>query len=122
MLVMPRFELEDFCHAIQTHKITLTYVAPPVLVKLSRSESVKSYDLSSLRMITCGAAPLTKELVTTIHSKLGLKVNQAYGLSETNPMTHTQVSSKSPIDTASIHRDTLTCHSHGKTGSTRWAP
>jgi 4-coumarate--CoA ligase len=45
-------------------------------------------------MITSGAAPLTKELVALVHNKLKLKVNQAYGLSETSPMTHTQASSR----------------------------
>ncbi|KAK3675351.1 hypothetical protein LTR78_004861 [Recurvomyces mirabilis] len=87
---MPAFNLEAFCAAIQRYKITFTYVAPPVIVQLSRGANVQKYDLSSLKMITSGAAPLTKELVSFVHGKLKLKVNQAYGLSETSPMTHTQ--------------------------------
>ncbi|EMC94308.1 hypothetical protein BAUCODRAFT_544122 [Baudoinia panamericana UAMH 10762] len=90
IVVMPAFNLNEFCTAVQRYKITFTYVAPPVLVQLSRGREVKKYDLSSLRMITSGAAPLTKELVAFLHDKMGLKVNQAYGLSETSPMTHTQ--------------------------------
>lgn len=58
---------------------------------MSRSDAVKNYDLSSLKMLTSGAAPLTRELVEDIYKKLNVKVNQAYGLSETSPMTHTQV-------------------------------
>ncbi|KAF3010679.1 hypothetical protein E8E13_005541 [Curvularia kusanoi] len=89
-VVLPSFTLPVFLSAIQTHKITFIYVAPPVIVHLARSPLVASYDLSSLRMITSGAAPLTRELVSAVHSRLGLKINQAYGLSETSPMTHTQ--------------------------------
>jgi len=91
LVVMPAFNLEVFLQAIQEYKITFAYVAPPVIVRLARDEIVDKYDLSSLRMITSGAAPLTKELVDAVHKRLNIKVNQAYGLSETSPMTHTQV-------------------------------
>jgi 4-coumarate--CoA ligase len=91
LVVMPAFNLEVFCKTIQDHKITFVYVAPPVVVHLARSDLVKKYDLSSLRMITSGAAPLTKELVDVVYKRLKIKVNQAYGLSETSPMTHAQV-------------------------------
>ncbi|KAK5678413.1 hypothetical protein LTS10_008856 [Elasticomyces elasticus] len=90
VVVMPQFNLDAFCTAIQRYKITFLYVAPPVIVQLSRGSDVHKYDLSSLRMMTSGAAPLTKELVSFVHRKLKIKVNQAYGLSETSPMTHTQ--------------------------------
>jgi len=88
---MPSFKLDVFCSAVQDHKITFAYVAPPVLVHLARSDVVMDYNLSSLKMITSGAAPLTRELVDAIYARLKLKVNQAFGLSETSPMTHTQV-------------------------------
>lgn len=92
LVVMPAFNLEVFLKAIQEHKITFIYVAPPVIVRLSRDKVVENYDLSSVKMITSGAAPLTRELVDTVHKRLKIKINQAYGLSETSPMTHTQVS------------------------------
>lgn len=91
LIVMPAFNLEIFLKTIQQHKITFVYVAPPVIVRLARDSLVDKYDLSSLRMITSGAAPLTRELVEAVHQRLKLKINQAYGLSETSPMTHTQV-------------------------------
>ena len=92
LVVMPAFNLEVFLRAVQDYKITFIYVAPPVIVRLARDSMVEKYDLSSVRMITCGAAPLTRELVDNVHKRLKIKVNQAYGLSETSPMTHTQVS------------------------------
>jgi 4-coumarate--CoA ligase len=92
MVVMPAFDMETFLKLIQEHRITFIYVAPPVLVRLARDKMVDKYDLSSVKMITSGAAPLTKELVDAVHNRLKIKINQAYGLSETSPMTHTQVS------------------------------
>lgn len=90
LVVMPAFDLKKFCEGIQKHKITFIYVAPPVIVRLARDPLVEKYDLSSVKMITSGAAPLTQELVDSVYKRLNIKINQAYGLSETSPMTHTQ--------------------------------
>jgi 4-coumarate--CoA ligase len=91
VVVMPGFNLEVFLKTIQTHKITFVYVAPPVIVRLARDAMVDKFDISSVKMITSGAAPLTQELVDAVHKRTKIKINQAYGLSETSPMTHTQV-------------------------------
>ena len=90
LVVMPAFDMKLFLSTIQEHKITFIYVAPPVIVRMARDKMVNDFDLSSVKMITSGAAPLTRELVDAVHKRLKIKVNQAYGLSETSPMTHTQ--------------------------------
>jgi 4-coumarate--CoA ligase len=87
---MPKFDLEDFCKFIQEIKVTFAYVVPPIVLLLSKHPTVDKYDLSSIRMMNSGAAPLTRELVEAVHSRLGLRVKQGYGLSETSPTTHTQ--------------------------------
>ncbi|TKA48826.1 hypothetical protein B0A49_13105 [Cryomyces minteri] len=89
-VVMPKFDIENWCKIVQDHRITFSYVVPPVVLLLSKHPVVEKYDLSSLRMLNSGAAPLTKEIVDAVHSKLSLKVKQGYGLSETSPTTHTQ--------------------------------
>jgi 4-coumarate--CoA ligase len=90
-VVMSSFNLQDFCSIIQNHKITYTYVAPPIIVHLAKNPIVSNYDLSSLKMITSGAAPLAKDLIFAVKDRLGTEVKQAYGLSETSPVTHIQV-------------------------------
>lgn len=91
IVVMPAFDMELFLRTIQENKITFIYVAPPIIVRLSRDKIVDQYDLSSVKMITSGAAPLTRELVDAVYKRLHIKINQAYGLSETSPSTHSQV-------------------------------
>jgi len=90
LVVMPAFDMRLFLKTIQDQRITFIYVAPPVIVRLARDKMVEEFDLSSVRMITSGAAPLTQELVDAVHKRLKIKINQAYGLSETSPMSHTQ--------------------------------
>lgn len=88
---MPKFEIEKFCAIVQDHKITFSYIVPPVVLLLSKHPVVEKYDMSSLRMLNCGAAPLTRELVEAVYNRLKVPIKQGYGLSETSPITHTQV-------------------------------
>lgn len=88
---MPKFDIERFCAIIQEHKITFVYVVPPVVLLLGKHPVVDKYDLSSVRMMSCGAAPLTRELVEAVYKRLKVPIKQGYGLSETSPTTHTQV-------------------------------
>lgn len=90
LVVMARFDLERFCQIVQSQKITFSYIAPPVLVGLAKSPIVSKYDLSSLRMLNSGAAPLTRELVDQMQKRFPLPIKQGYGLSETSPTTHIQ--------------------------------
>ncbi|KAJ9626680.1 hypothetical protein H2204_009950 [Knufia peltigerae] len=90
MIVVPDYKFEEFLGLVEKHRITFTYVAPPVVVRLAQDHLVNKYDLSSLRMITCGAAPLATEIIRKVYQRLKVGINQAYGLSETSPMTHTQ--------------------------------
>jgi 4-coumarate--CoA ligase len=91
-VTMAEFEIAKFCSVIQRHKITYTYVAPPIVLHLAKNPIIDSYDLSSLRMMVSGAAPLSKELIIAIYKRLSIPVRQAYGLSETTSATHLQVS------------------------------
>jgi 4-coumarate--CoA ligase len=87
---MPKFELERFCQIIQDDKITFAYVVPPIILLMGKSPIIDKYDFSTLRMLNCGAAPLTADLVKTVYDRLKIPVKQGYGLSETSPVTHSQ--------------------------------
>jgi 4-coumarate--CoA ligase len=92
VVVISKFDLERFCGAIERKKITWAPVVPPVVLLLAKSPVVDRFDLSSLRVIGSGAAPLTKDLVSIVRKRLNVPVRQGYGLSETSPCTHIQVS------------------------------
>lgn len=90
LVVMAKFDLAKFCAHVQNFKCTFAYVVPPVVLMLGKNEVVSKYDLSSMRMMNSGAAPLTKELVDAVYNRLKIPIKQGYGLSETSPTTHTQ--------------------------------
>lgn len=90
-VVLPKFALDTWCQTVQDYKITYGYVVPPVLLGLSKAPIVDNYDLSSIKSFMSAAAPLTKEIVQAVWTRLKIPVKQAYGLSETSPATHVQV-------------------------------
>lgn len=61
---------------------------PPIVLALARQAVVDDYDLSSLRIITCGAAPLGAELARSCADRLGCRVKQGYGMTELGGATH----------------------------------
>src|SRR5262249_55596975 len=56
---------------------------------LAKHPAVDGADLSSLRFLISGAAPLGPELVGEVEARLGCLISQGYGLTETSPVTHT---------------------------------
>lgn len=83
LIFLPKFEEHSFLRAIQTHKPNSAFLVPPLLVFLAKSPLVDKYDVSSLLLIGCGAAPLSKEIGDAVRSRLNVvAIRQGYGMSE----------------------------------------
>ncbi|KAI8057082.1 hypothetical protein BDF22DRAFT_616524 [Syncephalis plumigaleata] len=88
VIVMRRFQLPQFLELIQRYRVTSAFIAPPVCLALAKHPLIDQYDLTSLREITCAAAPLGAELAIATRNRLGVIVRQGYGMTETSPITH----------------------------------
>lgn len=93
LVSLPRFELEQCLQVMQDHRVTLAWVVPPIVLALAKHPAVAKYDLSALRLVFSGAAPLGRELAAACGERLGIRVRQGYGLTETSPVTHAQPAS-----------------------------
>jgi acyl-CoA synthetase (AMP-forming)/AMP-acid ligase II len=88
VVTMPRFDFAEFLQLLQDHKVTIAYLVPPIVLALAKQPVVDEFDLSALRMIMSGAAPLGPELAEACAQRLDCVVMQGYGLTETSPVTH----------------------------------
>jgi len=88
LVTMPRFELEPFLATLQLHRITRAFVVPPLVLALAKHPAVDGYDLSSVRAMMSGAAPLDAALETACARRVGCGFIQGYGLTEASPVTH----------------------------------
>jgi 4-coumarate--CoA ligase len=88
VVTMPRFDLEDFLRLHERYRITRCFAAPPIVLALAKSPLVDRFDLSSVRQVFSGAAPLSAELALEAGARLGCEVAQGYGMTELSPVSH----------------------------------
>ncbi|KAI9710273.1 MAG: hypothetical protein M1820_002767 [Bogoriella megaspora] len=84
-IVLSAYSLNAFLSTISKYRITYAFVVPPILLQLSQSPEVLSYDLSSLRGFAVGAAPISTSIIDAVYKRLGIPTKQVYGLTETSP-------------------------------------
>ncbi|KAM0733364.1 Luciferin 4-monooxygenase [Formica fusca] len=83
-IVFSRFEEKLFLQSIEKYKIEYLTIVPPIMVFLAKHPLVDKYDLSSIKKIWCGAAPLSQETQRAVAKRLNIsEITQGYGLTET---------------------------------------
>ncbi|TDL27415.1 acetyl-CoA synthetase-like protein [Rickenella mellea] len=93
VVLLQRFEPVAFCKTIETYKVTVGLIVPPILVVLARHPAASQFNLRSLRLLFSGAAPLGAPLVKAVSDRLKsfgneTVITQGYGLTETSPTSH----------------------------------
>ncbi|TDL90621.1 AMP-binding protein [Meridianimarinicoccus aquatilis] len=88
LVTMPRFDLETLLRAIQDHKMRMLCLVPPVALVLAKHPLVEEFDLSALKVVISGAAPLGSATTDAISTRLGCTAMQAYGMTEMSPVSH----------------------------------
>jgi 4-coumarate--CoA ligase len=58
-VILERFTMQEFLETIEKYKTTFAFVVPPIVLGLAKDPSVDKYDLSTMKMLNCGAAPAT---------------------------------------------------------------
>ncbi|EFY93203.1 hypothetical protein J3458_009230 [Metarhizium acridum] len=88
VVVLPKFNPTTFLNAIQRFKIEQLSVVPPMLIHImTNRDAVSKYDLSSVRFVYCGAAPLGTELIEDILKLYpNWNIGQGYGMTEASPV------------------------------------
>ncbi len=81
-LLLERYRLETCLDLVQRYRVTLFYATTAVLIELGQFPRVHDYDLSSVRYINSGGAPLPPELGAKVEKLLGIRVANGYGMTE----------------------------------------
>jgi acyl-CoA synthetase (AMP-forming)/AMP-acid ligase II len=94
---MPRFDLVEFLGVVQKYKVSILPLVPPIVLGLVKHPAVAQFDLSSVRLVFSGAAPLGEDIARALSTKLGCPVVQGYGMTEASPVTHLSPTRNSPF-------------------------
>ncbi|WP_029291784.1 AMP-binding protein [Cellulomonas sp. HZM] len=102
LVTFPRFDLEQFLATLQRERCTYLFVAPPIALALARHPLVADHDLSAVRTVLSGAAPLDGALADAVADRLGCRVVQGYGMTEMSPVSHAVPASRDDIPRGSV--------------------
>jgi long-chain acyl-CoA synthetase len=85
-VLMRWFQTEAWLQLAQEHRVQITAVVPSML-KLLLTESLEDYDLSELRYVVSGAAPLPPETAQELLRRVpGVEIREGYGLTESSAL------------------------------------
>eukprot|EP00644_Phytophthora_capsici_P002861 jgi/Phyca11/536554/estExt2_fgenesh1_pg.C_PHYCAscaffold_550069 len=85
MTVLPFFHIMStllFHMAFYRGWVWNVYVAPPIVQFFAKHPLVDKYDLSCLKYIGAGGAPMGTEVEEAVFKRIGAKVGQGYGMTE----------------------------------------
>lgn len=69
ILILPKFEIASLLQLVQKYRVSIAPVVPPIVLAIAKSPDLDKYDLSSIRVLKSGGAPLGKELEDTVRAK-----------------------------------------------------
>jgi long-chain acyl-CoA synthetase len=88
-VLMSWFDADAWLELAQAHRIQIAPVVPSMLYLLLR-EPLEDYDLSELRYVASGAAPLSAETIQEFVRRVpGVEIREGYGLTETSALVST---------------------------------
>ena len=88
VVTMPRFDMVHALELVQDQRITRFFAVPPMVLGLAKHPAVDGFDLSSIKQIFSGAAPLGADLAAAAAARVGCEVVQGYGMTELSPVSH----------------------------------
>jgi len=84
MLIMRQFEAEEWMSLVQTYRADRAMLVPTMLKHVMEHPKFEEFDLSSLDVITYGAAPMPMEVIRDAINKFpGARFINAFGQTET---------------------------------------
>nr|WCF44269.1 4-coumarate--CoA ligase 1 [Vaccinium corymbosum] len=87
ILLVQKYEILSFLGLMERYKVTYGPFVPPIVLAIAKSEKVDDYDLSSVRMVQSGAAPLGKDVEEAVSAKFpNATLGQGYGMTEAGPV------------------------------------
>jgi fatty-acyl-CoA synthase len=78
------FDPGRFIEDIARYGVTIAFAVPAMLLFASQHPDFDDADLTSVRSIVCGGAPVPESLIK-LYIGRGIQINQGYGLTETAP-------------------------------------
>lgn len=88
IILLPRFQVDDTLEAINRYRPTRFPGVPTMYIALINHPRLKDYEVSSIKVCSCGSAPMPVEALKRFEEITGGRISEGYGLTEASPVTH----------------------------------
>ena len=87
-VLIPRPQPDPLVEALTKSKPTFISLVPTMFIGILNHPKISEIDLGSLKVCTCGAAPLPLEVIKAWEAKTGSIISEGFGMTESSPVTH----------------------------------
>jgi fatty-acyl-CoA synthase len=84
-VMLPRFDAADVLRLVEAERVTRLFLVPTMATMLLAEPSLGRRDLSSLRQVSVGGAPIPPAVLGELEDRLGCECLCGYGLTESSP-------------------------------------
>jgi len=102
LVLIARFNPERVLELVEKKKVTVWYGAATMFTIITSHPDISKYDLSSLRCVKAGAAPIPHSTKRKWDSLTGVELILGYGLTEASPETHNSPPNRVKIGSVGI--------------------
>jgi long-chain acyl-CoA synthetase len=88
LVLIPQPEIKTIVDAIVTERPTFFVGIPALFVALNNYRSFDQIDLTSIKAMFSGAAPLPVKVMEKFEARTGARIAEAYGMTESSSVTH----------------------------------
>ncbi|MDB5785804.1 MAG: long-chain-fatty-acid--CoA ligase [Caballeronia mineralivorans] len=81
LILQRRFDAREYLCGLEQYRVTLSIMVPAMMLFVSQQNDFESANLSALRLLSTGGAPVPEHLLRTYNAR-GIPVSQSYGLTE----------------------------------------
>lgn len=100
------FDPDRVLSELERWKVTVSMLVPTMMLMVSQRPSFDGADLSAMRLVIAGAAPVPEPLMRTFASR-GIPVSHCYGMTETTSLASSLAANKAMDKLGSCGRPTM---------------
>ncbi|RFU24017.1 hypothetical protein B7463_g12317, partial [Scytalidium lignicola] len=83
VVVMDKFHMKNMLHAIQSYQINEVWLVPPIMIRLANDPVATEFDLSCLKQVIYGAAPISLETLSALRKRFPhIRMRNSWGMTE----------------------------------------
>jgi long-chain acyl-CoA synthetase len=88
LVLIPQPEIKPIVEAIVAERPTFFTGVPALFVALNNYRTIDQVDLTSIKAVFSGAAPLPADVMAQFEARTGARIAEAYGMTEASSVTH----------------------------------